>query len=116
MEKALKITIEVLLALAVLGYLGINLTASLPRSIVAENLLLAAVYALILLGVHRGMPEALIALVLVASFNAGRVSRSIWDPLEGWGPLALQHVPLLTLLIALAVLPALLLVRAHLAR
>ena len=106
-EKLLRLSIEALLILAILGYLGINFTAQIPRAIIAENITYAAAYAIILAGIVKGLPHAFLTLIIIASINAGRVSRSIWDPLQGWGPLALQHMPLLILLLLLSLLPAL---------
>ncbi len=97
--------LEALLALLVLGYLGINIVAPIPRPIVAENIIFALVYALLLWGVHRDSRRALLALAVVGAFNAGRVSNSIWDPLTGFAPLALQHLPLLIVILAASLLP-----------
>ena len=43
---------------------------------------------------------------VVAGFNAGRVSRSVVDPTGSPGPLALEHLPLLALVLAVAFLAA----------
>ena len=100
-----KTALETLLALLVLGYLGINVVAPIPRPIVVENIVFALLYAALLWGVHRGSRKALLALMVVGAFNAGRVSNSVWDPLTGVAPLALQHLPLLIVILAATLLP-----------
>lgn len=100
-----------MLFLLAAGYVGINLVG-LPPLLVAENLVLAAVY--VALGVAtllRYGKAALLATTLIAAFNAGRVSRSVWSPTTGVGPLAAEHIPLLLYLIAVAALAAALLLR-----
>ena len=100
-----------LTALLVLGYLGIN-AVGLPPLLVAENLALAATYAVLtVLLWKRWGAASLAALLVVAAFNAGRVSRTVWSPTTGWGALALEHLPLLLYLIVLSLLAAAALVR-----
>ncbi len=98
--------LKALTLLLIVGYVGINFAADLPRFLVAENLLLAAAYAAGLYGVtHYGKP-AFAYLALLAGFNAGRVSRSIVGPRGELGDLALEHVPLLLLILAVGVVSA----------
>lgn len=94
------LALTVLIALLVLGYVGINFMAELPRFLVAENLALAAAYALALALHLRG--GGYLYTASLAWFNAGRVSRSIVSPTGEAGSLALEHVPLLALIAAVA--------------
>ncbi len=105
-----KILAALLLLLAV-GYLGINFVG-LPPLLVAENVVLAVVYtAFALLVMRRPSRGVYAALLLVAAFNAGRVSRTLWSPVEGFGRLAAEHVPLFVYLMVVAVLALLALVK-----
>ncbi len=107
MEKIL----AVLLLLLVAGYLGINFVG-LPPLLVAENVVLAVVYtAFAWLVMRRSSRGVYAALLLVAAFNAGRVSRTLWSPVEGFGRLAAEHVPLFIYLLVVAVLALLALVK-----
>jgi len=100
-----------LLVLLTVAYLGIN-AVGLPPLLVAENLALAAAYAALALALARRWSRtSLIILLLLLAFNAGRVSRSVWSPTTGWGPLALEHVPLLAYLLLLSILTAVALAR-----
>jgi len=95
-----------LLVLLTVAYLGINLV-DLPKFLVAENLALAAAYAALTLALARRWSRTpLIVLLFLLAFNAGRVSRSVWSPTTGLGPLALEHVPLLAYLLILSILTA----------
>ena len=96
--------LKVLIALLALSYLGINLVAPLPRFLVAENIVLAVAYAAALAGLLRGVESTYAYLVLLAGFNAGRVSRSIVSPTGELGRLAVEHVPLLALILLVALL------------
>ncbi|MFN3804517.1 MAG: hypothetical protein ACK4SY_05635 [Pyrobaculum sp.] len=87
-----------LLLLLSAGYLAINLVG-LPPLLVAENITLAAIY--LALAFLRWRHAALLT-ALVALFNAGRVSRTIWSPTTGFGGLALEHVPLFLYLLLVA--------------
>jgi len=107
MEKIL----AVLLLLLAVGYLGINLVG-LPPLLVAENVVLAVVYgAFAWLVMRRPSRGVHAALLLVAAFNAGRVSRTLWSPVGGFGGLAVEHVPLFIYLLVVAVLAFLALVK-----
>ncbi|MEZ0319708.1 MAG: hypothetical protein ABWK05_06945 [Pyrobaculum sp.] len=107
----MKRLIVFLTALLVVGHLGINVVG-LPPLLVAENLVLAAAYAVLaILLWRRWGVSSLAALLVVATFNAGRVSRSVWSPTTGWGALAVEHIPLLIYLIAVSLLAAAALVR-----
>lgn len=96
--------LRALVALLALSYLGINLAAPLPRFLVAENIVLAAAYTAALIGLLKGMRKSSAYLVLLAGFNAGRVSRSIVSPTGELGGLAAEHVPLLALILLVALL------------
>lgn len=93
-----------LLLLLSAAYIGINFVG-LPPLLVAENIILAAFYAAVAIGLKKKPSKTLYALLIaVASFNAGRVSRTIWSPVEGFGRLAAEHVPLFLYLVLVAVL------------
>jgi len=100
-----------LIALLIAAYIGINLGPDLPRFLIAENLTLAAAYTavlyLILAGSQWGQPLT----ILLSAFNAGRVSRSIIGPRGEIGELALQHIPLLALILAVSIIALILTVR-----
>ncbi|AET34137.1 hypothetical protein [Pyrobaculum ferrireducens] len=106
-----RVLVALLLLLAV-GYVGINFVG-LPPLLVAENLALAATYAALGAALLRGGGRKILGVVLlVASFNAGRVSRSIWSPVTGFGGLlAVEHIPLLLYLVAVSILALIPLVR-----
>lgn len=92
-----------LTALLVVGYLGINFVG-LPPLLVAENIALATIYAVLVAALYFRPNAAILALLaLVAAFNAGRVSRSVWDPVRGWG-MAMEHAPLVVYLIVVSAL------------
>jgi hypothetical protein len=103
MQSLVKVEIA-LMALLILGYIFINFGADLPRFLIGENLTLATAYAiliyLILAGNRAGQPLTL----FVSAFNAGRVSRSIVSPRGELGELALQHVPLLSLILLVSII------------
>ncbi|HIQ24268.1 MAG TPA: hypothetical protein EYH50_04385 [Pyrodictium delaneyi] len=96
--------LKIFVALLALSYLGINLVAPLPRFLVAENLLLAAAYTAALTGLLKRREKTNVYLVLLAGFNAGRVSRSIVSPTGELGRLAAEHIPLLALILLVALL------------
>ena len=74
-----KILAALLLLLAV-GYLGINFVG-LPPLLVAENVVLAVADGAFAWAVMRRPSRGVYAvLLLVAAFNAGRVSRKLWSP------------------------------------
>jgi len=98
-----KVLVGVLVLLTV-GYVAINFFADLPRFLVAENLLLAVVYGVLAYGVATGKPWAYPFTVFVASFNAGRVSRSIVGPRGEIGELAIAHLPLFAIIMLAALL------------
>lgn len=99
MRRAL-VALTLLLAAA---HVAIN-AVGLPPVLVAENLALAGAYlaAAAALGVRWGR-GSLAAYLLLVSFEAGRVSRSVWTP-AGLAPLWAQHLPLLAYLLLLAAL------------
>ncbi|MCU7788297.1 hypothetical protein ODS41_10280 [Pyrobaculum sp. 3827-6] len=100
-----------LLLLLATGYVGINFVG-LPPLLVAENLALAATYAALSAALLRGGGRKILGVVLlVASFNAGRVSRTVWSPVTGFGGLAVEHIPLLLYLVAVSILALIPLVR-----
>ena len=98
-----------LLALTVLlaaGYIAVDAMLPLPRFLFYENIVYAVVYALLGFLYARGRRvEPIYA--LVAGFNAGRVSRTVVTPEGAAGALAVQHVPLLALLLVAGVLAVL---------
>jgi len=102
--NAVSWALTVLLGLLITGYVGINFAAELPAFLVAENIVLALTYAVLLAAHLKGFRAAYPILTLVAGFNAGRVSRSIITPRGELGELAVEHVPLLALVLTAAVL------------
>jgi hypothetical protein len=104
-------TLAALLLLLSAGYIGINFVG-LPPMLVAENIILASLYAIFaVLILRRPGRGVYAALLLVAAFNAGRVSRTIWSPTQGFGVLAVEHIPLFAYLLLVAVLTAVATVR-----
>jgi len=99
------------IALLVLGYIAINIAADLPKFLIAENLVLATLYtlaaALIATSHRAGQPLTL----FISAFNAGRVSRSIVTPRGEIEELALQHVPLLALILVVSIIALAILAR-----
>jgi len=107
----MKKILAVLLLLLAVGYLSINFIG-LPPLLVAENVVLAMVYgAFAWLVMQRPGRGVYAMLLLIAAFNAGRVSRTLWSPVEGFGKLAAEHVPLFVYLMVVAVLALLALVK-----
>jgi len=104
--------LNVLMALLVIGYVGINFVAPIPPGLIAQNLAWAIIYLALLAAVMRGLRWAYLATALIAAFNAGRVSRSVWTPTLQLEPLALQHVPLLAVLLLVSLLSAICLTRS----
>ena len=103
--------LALLLVLLAVGYLGVNFVG-LPPLLVAENVVLAVVYgAFGWLGMRRPSRGVYAALLLVAAFNAGRLSRTIWSPTQGFGVLAVEHVPLFIYLLVVAALALLAIVK-----
>ncbi|MEM1663968.1 MAG: hypothetical protein QXT46_02340 [Pyrobaculum sp.] len=93
-----------LLLLLSAAYIGINFVG-LPLLLVVENILLAAFYAVVAIGLWKKPSRTLYALLAtVAAFNAGRVSRTIWSPTEGLGRLAVEHIPLFLYLLVISAL------------
>ncbi len=92
-----------LTALLTIGYVAVDALLPLPRFLFYENIVYAVAYALLGYGLARNRRVAPLY-AAVASFNAGRVSRSVVNPRGGLEPLALQHIPLLLLLVTAAIL------------
>ncbi len=91
--------------LLALGHVGIIFVSELPEFLVAENIVLAAIYAAgAVMYLLRDSCTAALAAGLVAVFSAGRVSRSIVSPEGMLGELWLQHIPLLALDLAVGLL------------
>ncbi len=90
------------LILLIIGYIGINFTGELPKFLIGENILYAILYSILLIELLKNTPYVQPVLLLVASFNAGRVSRSIISPRGEIGELAIEHIPLLTLILIVA--------------
>ena len=85
------------------GYIGINFVAQLPLFLIGENILYAVSYSVLAYMLLRGRRVEPLYLLLTG-FNAGRVSRSVITPYGRPGPLAMQHIPLLVLILVAAVL------------
>ncbi len=90
--------------LLVAGHIGILFGAELPRFLVYENIVLAALYSVGLAAAWRGQAWGYTLVAVVALFSAGRVSRSIVGSRGEVGELAVQHVPLLLLDLAVGLL------------
>jgi hypothetical protein len=100
----LGVVLKVLVVTTIVAYVGFTALSyrSLPQFIAVENICWALLYTLCLLILTRWGSS--LPLVAVASFNAGRVSNSIVTSTGDVGRLAIQHLPLLLLLLTLAVL------------
>ncbi|MEB3789002.1 MAG: hypothetical protein GSR72_03820 [Desulfurococcales archaeon] len=99
------VKIEMLfIALLIVGYLGINFTADLPRFLIGENIFYVVLYTISFVAIYKQFDWAQAYTILVAGFNAGRVSRSIISPRGEVGELAVQRIPLLSLIIIVALL------------
>lgn len=96
--------LKVLVIILVLGYIGINFVAPLPLFLTAENIFYAISYSYLLYQAEKGAKWAYPAMLVLAAFNAGRVSRSLVTPYGTLGPLWLQHVPLELLVLVVALL------------
>ena len=107
MAARLRLALLALTVLLAAGYIGVDVVLSLPRFLFYENIVYAVVYAVLGFLLVRGWRVAPVY-AAVAGFNAGRVSRTIVTPEGGLGALALQHVPLLALLLAAVILSVLL--------
>lgn len=94
--------LQPLLLILIAGYIGINFFADLPLFLVGENLVYAALYALGFLKLNKR--PVIIFLVVLSAFNAGRVSRSVLEPSGELAPIAMGHLPLLILIVAVMVL------------
>jgi len=103
--------IVALSALLAAGYLGINLVTPLPAFLVGENIVLASAYGAAVLLLYRGDCRVLPWLLFLSAFNVGRVSRSIVTPTGELGPLAVQHLPLLTGILLVSALTLVALIR-----
>lgn len=100
MKHLVKKTLELMLALTVIGYIGINFVAQLPTFLIGENLAYAIMYSVLLyLILIDKFDKAKIPLAIVLSFNLGRVSRSIIEPSGSLHPLAMAHIPLMLVLV-----------------
>ncbi len=93
-----------LLSLLVASHIGINFVARLPVFLIAENIVYTVLYAIALYGLKRNTRWSYKLASIVTLFEAGRVSRSIVSPWGVVGGLALQHIPLLALLLVTAAL------------
>ncbi len=100
---ALRKALLALTLILIIGYIGINFVAPLPAFLVGENLFYAASYAILAYMLWKGRRVEPLY-VLLAGFNAGRVSRSVVTPYGTPGRLAVQHIPLLALILAAAFL------------
>ncbi|UXD21808.1 hypothetical protein IPA_08375 [Ignicoccus pacificus DSM 13166] len=99
-------------AILIIGFIGIDiahvtgLIKEFPTILFYENVIYAFIYGAFTAAILGGM-NVYPWLTLYSAFVAGRVSRSIISP-YGVEKLAMQHVPLLFLLLADAILAALL--------
>jgi hypothetical protein len=102
----LGVVLKALVVITIATYVGFTALSyrSLPQLIAVENICWALLYTLCLLILTRWGSS--LPLVAVASFNAGRVSNAIVTSTGDVGRLAIQHLPLLLLLLTLAVLAA----------
>ncbi len=96
------IILKILLLILIAGYIGINFFADLPLFLVGENLIFAALYSLGLLNLNK--KPVIISLIVLSAFNAGRVSRSVIEPSGELAPIAMGHLPLLILILAVMLL------------
>ena len=94
----------ILMVLLIIGYISINFIADLERFLVIENIILAIIYCILLLEVIYSGGSWYFLTSVVASFNAGRVSRSIVTPKGEFGELAKEHIPLITLIIVIIII------------
>jgi len=95
--QALDYGLLAILAILVAGHIGILFSADLNRFLVAENIVLALLYIVGIIGVAKGLRWSYALVTIVALFSAGRVSRSIVGSKGEIGELAVQHIPLLLL-------------------
>lgn len=89
--------LRILLGILIAGYVGINFVVDIPIFLMGENLTYAVLYAIGL--VYLSKRYAVIFLIALTAFNAGRLSRTIIEPTGEIGSLALQHLPLLLLIL-----------------
>ena len=92
-----------LLTILIVGHLAINVIVELSPFLIAENLVLATLYTIGIHSLRRQLPWSYAYITLIASFSAGRVSRTIISPRGETGDLALQHIPLFLITFATAV-------------
>ena len=99
------VNVEVALIIVLIAaYIAINVFADLPRFLVAENIALALAYAASLVLILRGNSAGQPLTLFVSAFNAGRVSRSIVSPRGEIQELAVQHIPLLALILLVSII------------
>ena len=72
--------LKVLTIIAIISYIGVNLIAPLPTFLIGENITYAILYLAGLLYMARDRAGGKLLLGGVASFNAGRLSRSVIQP------------------------------------
>ncbi|MGC9069007.1 MAG: hypothetical protein ACP5IZ_08550 [Thermoprotei archaeon] len=106
----LTIVFKVLLVLASLVYMIVDLffiiTNTIPSNfILIENLLYVIIYFALFLVLMKDEKRRVVALmtIIIASFNAGRVSESVVDSLGRIHPLAMSHIPLFIGLVVLII-------------
>ena len=98
--------LDLLLILAIVGYVAINLIADLPPFLIVENLIYATLYGSLLYWLKKTNygSKPLFLLSIILGFNTGRVSRSIITPSGDLQNLAIQHIPLeIFLILTLAI-------------
>ena len=82
-------------------YISINVFIPLPVFLIFENLMLALLYVGSTIYLYRaGCP---VPLLVLSTFNLGRLSRSLISPTGDIPPLAASHLPLFILILALVV-------------
>jgi hypothetical protein len=96
--------LEALMVVLIIGYIVINFFADLSGFLIAENISLAIIYIILLVMIVEKGGVWFFATSTIASFNAGRVSRSVITPEGEAGELAKEHVPLLSLILLIVVL------------
>jgi hypothetical protein len=113
---AIRKLLALLLAVTTASYLAINVLlvgVGAPLFLLLENTAYAVLYAIGLLAMMRSRIGSAYYVAALAWFNTGRVSRTIITPRGELGPLAAEHIPLLTLLASIALLSTLLAYRGQ---
>ncbi len=103
--------LNVLLVVVALGHIGVNaaflIPAGGPPFLIAENFAVAAAFLALAFRPYR------IAVLLLSGFLAGRISTSVVTSTGSLAPLAMEHLPVLLLLLAIAGMSAMDLARGR---